>query len=276
MPELPEVQTVVDGIKDKLIGKKIIIFKKFTTKLRYPIDTKINHKIKNLHVLNIKRVAKYIIINLSDNYTLIIHLGMSGRIILNESNAKKESKHNHFIICFTENIFLKYFDPRKFGLIKVVKTEEFLDLKFIKNLGIEPLSKKFNSTALKSICNKKRSNIKSIIMNQKYLVGVGNIYASEALFISKINPLKEGCRLTSLQLKLLVKAIKFVLKKSIKLGGSSINDYALVSGNLGNYQNNVKVYGREGLKCVNKSCNSLIIRIVISNRSTFMCPKCQK
>ena len=113
-------------------------------------------------------------------------------------------------------------------------------------------------------------------MNQKYLVGVGNIYASEALFISKINPLKEGCRLTSLQLKLLVKAIKFVLKKSIKLGGSSINDYALVSGNLGNYQNNVKVYGRDGLKCVNKSCNSLIIRIVISNRSTFMCPKCQK
>ena len=113
-------------------------------------------------------------------------------------------------------------------------------------------------------------------MNQKYLVGVGNIYASESLFISKINPLKEGYRLTSLQLNLLVKAIKLVLKKSIKLGGSSINDYALVSGNLGNYQNNVKVYGREGLKCTNKSCNSVIIRIVISNRSTFMCPKCQK
>ena len=276
MPELPEVQTVVNGIKDKLIGKKIIKFQKFTTKLRYPIDTKINQKITNLYVLNIKRVAKYIIINLSNNYTLIIHLGMSGRIILNENTEKKESKHNHFIISFKKNIFLKYFDPRKFGLIKVVKTHEFLNLKFIKNLGIEPLSKKFNSTALKLICNKKRSNIKSIIMNQKYLVGVGNIYASEALFMSKINPLTEGYRLTSLQLNLLVKAIKYVLKKSIKLGGSSINDYALVTGNLGNYQNNVKVYGRDGLKCINKSCNSFIIRIVISNRSTFMCPKCQK
>ena len=113
-------------------------------------------------------------------------------------------------------------------------------------------------------------------MNQKYIVGVGNIYASEALFISKINPLTEGCRLTFLEIELLVKAIKFVLRKSIKLGGSSINDYALVSGNLGNYQNNVRVYGRDGLKCINKSCNSFIIRIVISNRSTFMCQKCQK
>ncbi len=105
MPELPEVQTVVNGIKDKLIGKKIIKFKKFTTKLRYPIDTKINLKIKDSHVLNIKRVAKYIIINLSNNNTLVIHLGMSGRIILNKNNEKKESKHNHFIICFTDNFF---------------------------------------------------------------------------------------------------------------------------------------------------------------------------
>ena len=276
MPELPEVQTVVNGIKDKLIGKKIINFKKFTVKLRYPIDRKIGIKVQNSHVVGVNRVAKYILIKLSNEFTIVIHLGMSGRIIIKKLNSKKESKHNHFIINFSKNTSLKYFDPRKFGLIELIETNKITQHKFFNHLGIEPLSRNFDENKLISICKNKKSNIKSIIMNQKNIVGIGNIYASEALFISKINPYLEGRKLTDFQSKQLVRSIKRVLKKSIKLGGSSINDYSLVSGNMGNYQNNVKVYGKDGSKCINKSCNSNIIRIVISNRSTFYCPQCQK
>tara|TARA_Y100000591_G_C21804331_1_gene683904 strand:+ start:126 stop:956 length:831 start_codon:yes stop_codon:yes gene_type:complete len=276
MPELPEVQTVVNGIKNELIGKKILNFTKFSHKLRYTINKKINIQTKNSLVKDIRRIAKYIIIELSNELSIVIHLGMSGRIILKKYNGTKESKHNHFIISFSDNYFLKYFDPRKFGLIDLIETKKILGHKLFNHLGVEPLSKHFNTKKLYAICNQKKSTIKTIIMNQKNIVGVGNIYASEALYISRINPLKTGSELKKEQISRLVNAIKKVLEKSIKLGGSSINDYSLVTGNLGNYQNNVRVYGRDGLKCRKKSCKSIIIRIVISNRSTFYCSKCQK
>jgi len=276
MPELPEVQTVINGIKPKIFGKEIIDFKKYTPKLRYPISASIRNKIIGKFVKSIYRRAKYIIIDLEDNQSIVIHLGMSGRIALLEAVGIKLSKHTHFIIKFSNEIDLIYIDPRRFGLIKVLPSNSLFKSNIFNHLGVEPLSKEFSGGYLKKICENKKSSIKSTIMNQKYVVGVGNIYASESLFLAKVNPLKKSCLLTIEECNLIAKSVKKVLNKSIKLGGSSISDYAMVSGKLGNYQNKLKVYGLEGSICRKRTCQSKILRIVIAQRSTFYCPVCQK
>ena len=276
MPELPEVQTVIEGIKPKILNKRIVDFNKYISKLRYPISQSIRKKIKGRLVTAIHRRAKYIIIDLENNQSIVIHLGMSGRIILLESRASQLSKHTYFIIKFSNKIQLIYIDPRRFGLIKVIPSNSLFKSKIFSHLGIEPLGKEFNGRHLKKICENKKSSIKSIIMNQKYVVGVGNIYASESLFLAKVNPLKISCLLSIQECNFIVESVKKVLNKSIKQGGSSINDYAMVSGKLGNYQNKLEVYGREGSICRKRTCQSEILRIVIAQRSTFYCPVCQK
>ena len=276
MPELPEVQTVINGIKPKIFGKEIVDFKKYTPKLRYPIAASIRKKIIGKCVVAVYRRAKYIIFDLVDNQSIVIHLGMSGRIVILESRNGKLSKHTHFIIKFSNNIKLIYIDPRRFGLIKVFSSNSLFKSKIFSHLGLEPLGKEFSGIYLKKICENKKSSIKSTIMNQKYVVGVGNIYASESLFLAKVNPLKESYLLTTQECDLIAQSVKKVLNNSIKEGGSSINDYAMVSGKLGNYQNKLEVYGREGSICRKRTCQSEILRIVIAQRSTFYCPVCQK
>ena len=276
MPELPEVQTVIEGIKPKILNKKILDFKKYVSKLRYPISQSIKNKIKGRFVKAIYRRAKYIIIDLDNNQSIIVHLGMSGRIIILGSGNNKLSKHTHFIIKFSNKVELIYIDPRRFGLIKVLPSNSLFKSKIFNHLGIEPLGKDFSGRYLKQVCENKKLSIKYTIMNQKYVVGVGNIYASESLFLAKINPLKASCLLSIQECNLLVQSVKKILNKSIKQGGSSINDYAMVSGKLGNYQNKLEVYGREGSICRKRTCQSEILRIVIAQRSTFYCPVCQK
>ena len=276
MPELPEVETVIKGIEPKIIRNEIIDFKKYSPKLRYRIEGNIRNKIIKKFVKSIYRRAKYIIIVLEDNQTIVIHLGMSGRIIISNSEDRIITKHTHFLISFSNEVDLIYVDPRRFGLIKVIPSNFLFKSKLFRHLGVEPLDRTFNRKYLKMICENKKSPIKSTIMNQKYVVGVGNIYASESLYLAKVNPIKESHLLTTEECNLIVKYIKKVLNKSIKLGGSSINDYAMVSGKLGDYQNKLAVYGREGSICRKRSCKSKILRIVIAQRSTFYCPVCQK
>jgi len=276
MPELPEVQTVINGIKPKIFGKEIIDFKKYTPKLRYPIAASIRKKTIGKFVKSIYRRAKYIIIDLEDNQSIVIHLGMSGKIIILESGGRKLSKHTHFIIKFSNEIDLIYIDPIRFGLIKVLPSNSLFKSKIFNHLGVEPLGKEFSGRYLKKMCENKKSSIKSTLMNQKNVVGVGNIYSSESLFLAKVNPLKKSSLLTIQECNLIVQSVKKVLNKSIKQGGSSINDYAMVSGKLGNYQNKLEVYGREGSICRKRTCQSEILRIVIAQRSTFYCPVCQK
>jgi formamidopyrimidine-DNA glycosylase len=275
MPELPEVQTVVNGIKSKINKHKILQFKKYISKLRYPIQKNLSSEVESSTVTTVYRRAKYIIINLSNNRSLVIHLGMSGRIIIVDNN-KKIHKHTHISIFFNKNLVLQFIDPRRFGYIFVTETCLLENHKFFRDLGVEPLSRQFNSQFLLNLVHRKKSPIKNIIMNQKYIVGVGNIYAAEALFLSGINPTNTGNSITKQDCIKLVNAIKNILRKSIKLGGSSINDHTMISGKMGYFQNKLKVYGREGLKCRKRSCQSLIIRIVIAQRSTFYCAKCQK
>lgn len=275
MPELPEVQTVVNGIKSKINKHKILRFKKYISKLRYPIQKNLSSKVESSTVTTVFRRAKYIIINLSNNRSLVIHLGMSGRIIIVKNN-KKKFKHTHFSILFDKNLVFQFIDPRRFGYIFVTETASLERHRFFVNLGVEPLISQFNDRYLLNVTKNKKSPIKNIIMNQKYIVGVGNIYASEALFMSGIHPSRLGKDITKRDCEKLVRAIKSVLKKSIKLGGSSINDHTMVSGKMGYFQNKLYVYGREGSKCVKRSCQSPIIRIVIAQRSSFYCSECQR
>ena len=275
MPELPEVQTVVNGIKSKINKHKILRFKKYISKLRYPIQKNLSSKVESSTVTTVFRRAKYIIINLSNNRSLVIHLGMSGRIIIVKNN-KKKFKHTHFSILFDKNLVFQFIDPRRFGYIFVTETASLERHRFFVNLGVEPLIRQFNDQYLLNVTKNKKSPIKNIIMNQKYIVGVGNIYASEALFISGIHPSRLGKDITKQDCQKLVRAIKSVLKKSIKLGGSSINDHTMVSGKMGYFQNKLYVYGKEGSKCAKRSCQSPIIRIVIAQRSSFYCSECQR
>ena len=166
----------------------------------------------------------------------------------------KSIKHTHFQLYFSNDLVLQLIDPRRFGCILLRKTSKLLEEKLLKRLGVEPLSKSFNQNYLHEIASNKASSIKSIIMNQKYIVGVGNIYASESLYLSRISPFKIGNKLTISESDRLVRSIKRVLKKSIQMGGSSINDHTMISGKLGHYQNKLQVYGRDGQKCRNKSC----------------------
>ena len=275
MPELPEVQTVVNGIKSKINKHKILRFKKYISKLRYPIQKNLSSKVESSTVTTVFRRAKYIIINLSNNRSLVIHLGMSGRIIIVKNN-KKKFKHTHFSILFNKNLVIQFIDPRRFGYIFVTETASLEKHRFFVNLGVEPLIRQFNDRYLLNVTKNKKSPIKNIIMNQKYIVGVGNIYASEALFMSGIHPSRLGKDITKRDCEKLVSAIKSVLKKSIKLGGSSINDHTMVSGKMGYFQNKLYVYGKEGSKCAKRSCQSPIIRIVIAQRSSFYCSECQR
>ncbi len=275
MPELPEVETVVNGIKSKIKNNKVLKLNKYINALRYPIQKDLSSKVEGCKVITVYRRAKYIIMNLSSNKSLIIHLGMSGRIII-VKNSKKIFKHTHICIVFNKNLVLQFIDPRRFGYIFVTETSSLENNKFFRSLGVEPLSRQFNFRYLSNLVKSKKSPIKNIIMNQKNIVGVGNIYASEALFLSGINPTNIGNSVTEQDCIKLVKAIKFVLCESIKLGGSSINDHTMISGKMGYFQNKLKVYGREGLKCLKRTCQSRIIRIVIAQRSTFYCSECQK
>jgi formamidopyrimidine-DNA glycosylase len=277
MPELPEVETVSQGIKSKLLNHKIskVIVKR--RDLRFRMDTKLEQKITNTKINSVSRRAKYILINLDNGLTVIIHLGMSGRIVVEDLKSSKNIfKHTHLEIITTGKKKMKFIDPRRFGSVLLHETNNLNTHKLIKNLAPEPLTKEFNPTYLFKALKGRSANIKSIIMNQFIVVGVGNIYASESLYKAKIRPGRQAKSLSLTECVLLAKSIKKVLKRSIKLGGSSINDHSLVDGNLGFFQSEFEVYGKEGKICRKKTCHSKILRIVIAQRSSFYCSKCQK
>ena len=277
MPELPEVETVSQGIKSKLLNHKIskVIVKR--RDLRFRMDTKLEQKITNTKINSVSRRAKYILINLDNGLTVIIHLGMSGRIVVEYLKSSKNIfKHTHLEIITTGKKKMKFIDPRRFGSVLLHETNNLNTHKLIKNLAPEPLTKEFNATYLFKALKGRSANIKSIIMNQFIVVGVGNIYASESLYKAKIRPGRQAKSLSLTECVLLAKSIKKVLKRSIKLGGSSINDYSLIDGNLGFFQREFEVYGKEGKICRKKTCHSKILRIVIAQRSSFYCSKCQK
>ena len=287
MPELPEVEIVKQSLDQNIQQKKIkkVIIK--NRNLRFKIPIKFEELLKNKLINKVTRFSKYLILNFSDDTFCLIHLGMSGTIhLIKKKNSNKFSntsfysspnlpkKHNHVEIYF-KDLRVVYNDPRRFGFFKFVDSKKSLKDKFI-HLGPEPFSKTFNLEYFFSYFSNKKKNIKSFLIDQKFVSGIGNIYASEILFLSKINPKKQAMKLSKEDCKKIIFFSKKVLSKAIKKGGSSIRDFKNVSGKNGNFQKEFKVYQRENLDCQRKQCTGKIRKIFISNRSTFFCNKCQK
>ena len=288
MPELPEVEVVKKSLKKTIYDLRIKNIEILNKSLRYKINEKLMKKMINSKVLSVLRRSKYILINLNNNFTIMIHLGMTGKIIITGTNKKKyktsfyyelidnETKHDHLIMKFNKNILLTYNDVRKFGFIKVFKTNKLYSSSHLNKLGPEPLSKKFNFHYFKNNILNRKVCLKDLLMSQKFIAGLGNIYVNEALFLSKINPKVRSNKTPLKKIKLLISNIKKVLKKAIQEGGSSIKNFNNIKGKKGKYQQFLNVYGRQGNSCSRSNCIGIIRRIRISNRSTFFCDKCQK
>ena len=287
MPELPEVEIVKQSLSQNIQQKKIqkVIIK--NRNLRFKIPLKFEQLLKNKIITKVSRFSKYLILNFSDRSFCLVHLGMSGTIHLikknklnnftntsfyNSSNLPK--KHNHIEIRL-KNLKMIYNDPRRFGFIRYIKNEQELKKRF-EHLGPEPFFKEFNLEYLMNYFKNKKKDIKSFLLDQKFVSGIGNIYASEILFLCKINPKKEAFKLTKKEGKKIISFSKIVLNKAIKKGGSSIRDFKNILGENGNYQKEFKVYQKESGNCPRNKCKGKIKKIVVAKRSTLYCNICQK
>ena len=270
MPELPEVETTVRSL-NILKNKKVTNVNIYVKKLRYPVPFIKLKKIINNEVVGLRRISKYVILDFNNSYTMIIHLGMSGRLKIVKTN-KSRKKHDHMSIKFNNNTYLLYNDPRKFGFIDITDSDKLYELRYIKKLGIDALDIHLSVDYLFKRIEKSEVLIKQILLNQYIVAGIGNIYASEILFDAKISPLIKGKDLNRYQIATIIKSTRKILIKAIKSGGSSINDFVSPDGTLGNFQKNFKVYGKSKLKI-----NGFEIKkVVLYGRSTFFCPKIQK
>lgn len=259
MPELPEVETIVKALKSKLEGKILKTLEILDKKI---IKDKFSpQEFKNQKLILLQRKGKYIIFHFR-NKKIIFYLGMTGKMILNSS----PDKYTRIILKFNDDQALLQ-DKRKFSSI-------YFEEKVINKLGIEPLSKEFTFNYLKEKLNKSKQNIKCLLMDQKKIAGLGNIYAQEILFLSKINPFKKCDELPDKEIKYLYKNIQKILNKAIKLKGTTISDYRNAEDQEGKYQRELKVYGRENEPCF--ICNSKIKRVKQGGRSTYFCNTCQK
>ena len=287
MPELPEVEIVKQSLKKTIKSKKILKVYVKNRDLRFKVEKNFELKLINKKIKNILRKAKYLILEMEDNLFLLIHFGMSGTMHLVKKNKRNIDtnlsfyhsqtlplKHNHIIIHFSKFKII-YNDPRRFGFFKIIETKKELE-SYLNKYGKEPLDKDFNYMYVKKKILDRKKNIKNILLDQNIISGIGNIYANEILFYSKINPKKIGSKLNFIEINKLIKFSKKVIKKAILRGGSSIRNFKNSNGERGSFQNEFKVYDKKDQLCPNLRCKKKIIKVNISNRSTFYCPYCQK
>lgn len=271
MPELPEVETVVNGLSPHLIGKKFRQVNVYQSCLRWPVPSDLSKQIVNQPILSITRRAKYILIGFKDTY-LLIHLGMSGRLVLTTQNTVLK-KHDHVEFIIDKSTVLRYHDPRRFGAVLLADLN-IESNKLFHHLGPEPLSSDFTASYLFNRAKKLTVPLKNFIMNNKIVVGVGNIYANESLFLAKLSPLLPANQLTLKTADKLVKSIQQVLNQAILAGGTSFRDYRDANGEAGYFAQELFVYGRKNLPC--KKCHLPLMEIRMMNRSTVFCNRCQK
>jgi formamidopyrimidine-DNA glycosylase len=287
MPELPEVEIVKQSLSKKIEQKRIkkVIIK--NRNLRFKIPLKFEKLLEQKKIKKVTRFSKYLILNFNDNSFCLIHLGMSGTIhlinkhIINKftntsfyNSPELPKKHNHVEIKFNDMSVI-YNDPRRFGFFRFIDNPKELKKRF-NHLGPEPFFLSFNLKYLLNFFIKKKKDIKSFLLDQKFVSGIGNIYASEILFLCKINPKTYAMKLSKNDCKKIIYYSKSVLKKAIEKGGSSIRDFKNTEGKNGSFQKEFKVYQRENQGCSRKNCHGKIKKIFISNRSTFFCNICQK
>lgn len=282
MPELPEVETTRRGINPWLAGRKITGLEVRQPKLRWPVDEALNQRLLGLTLGEVERRAKYLILPLYEqdtpaNWGLLWHLGMSGSLRMVEPSAPW-AKHDHIqlelapLTAGAEQLFLRYHDPRRFGFLLSYEGEAS-EHRLLAHLGPEPLSEAFNSDYLAKKAANKRQAVKVFLMDNKQVVGVGNIYANEALFKAKINPNRSASSLSLGELECLVSHIKSILAASIEQGGTTLKDFVGGDGKAGYFAQELNVYGRAGKPCV--SCATELLTKKLAQRATTWCPECQ-
>lgn len=273
MPELPEVETVKEALKKQVLNKRItdvnIIYASI---IEYPTTDEFKNKIVNEKINDIKRRGKWLMFEL-DHYYLLSHLRMEGKYYIRKKGEELE-KHEHVSLIFDDDIELRYRDTRKFGRMHLIEKDEIYNRKPLSELGLEPWDKELTTTYLKQKYQNKKLPIKTVILDQGIIVGIGNIYADEILFLSHINPLKKAQELNEQELQAIIDNTKITLEKAIKLGGTTIRSYESSEGVHGRFQNELLVHGKEKDKC--PKCGKEIIKIRVGGRGTYYCEECQK
>lgn len=275
MPELPEVETVVRGLEQALVGDQ---FSKITLRrknLRFPFADNFIETLSHKEILRIHRRAKYLLLTLQDGTVMIGHLGMSGSFRIEHGPIDTLDKHDHIVFETAKGITVRYHDPRRFGFMLLTREEELDQHPQLKDIGPEPLGNAFNGPVLMDRIARRKSPIKTALLDQKVVAGVGNIYACEALHRSSISPERQASSIQGAQADRLVDAVRSVLEDAIRAGGSTLRNYSTTTGELGYFQHRFKVYGREKEACPTEKCTGTIQRITQSGRSTFYCPSCQ-
>ena len=279
MPELPEVETVRRGLAPKLVGRRIVRVVQRRPDLRVPLPRRFVARLEGRRVLGIDRRAKYLLLRLDDGNTLIAHLGMSGRMTLHDAKSASEQpfdRHDHVVLDTDEGWQVRFNDARRFGLMLLEPDDSVAHHKLFKGLGPEPLDDSFDGAALAARLEGRHTPIKAALLDQRTLVGVGNIYACEALFLAGISPKRSAHTVQGERAERLARAIKQVLLRSIDDGGSTLRDHVQPGGELGYFQTRFNVYDRTGAPCPTPGCGRPVRRLVQAGRSTFYCARCQR
>ena len=289
MPELPEVETVRRGLIPVMINKTIVKLDQRRPDLRWPFPENMPKRLENVVIEDIVRRSKFLLLKLSSQETLIIHLGMSGRLLalrdVDETitqlgnfnfDTHKIHKHDHIIIHLEGGMRVVYNDPRRFGAMDLAVTLQIDRHKWFTNLGPEPLGNNFSSVYLYLKLQKKTSSIKAALMDQNLVSGLGNIYVLESLWLSGISPIRISNTIKKSEAEELTVAIRSVLTAAIDSGGTSLQDFRQVGGELGYFKQSLSVYGRSDQKCIGKDCLGIIRRVKQSGRTSYYCDKCQK
>jgi formamidopyrimidine-DNA glycosylase len=296
MPELPEVETVRRGLEAAMDGERITRVEVRRPDLRWPLPKDFAQRLRGKRVTGVGRRAKYLLVDLSSGDVLVMHLGMSGsfHVFLGREQRpdehlgryyherSKHLAHDHVVFHLASGASVTFNDPRRFGSMKLVARAELEGEPLLRGLGPEPLGNAFDAALLASACRGKKTSLKAALLDQRVVAGLGNIYVCEALHRAHLSPKRRASRLAERdgapneRAARLVDAIKAVLTRAIKDGGSSLRDHRLTDGELGMFQHHFRVYDRAGEPCRTTDCGGTIKRIVQNGRSTFYCPVCQK
>lgn len=283
MPELPEVETVRAGIDPVMTGAVIRKADVRRPDLRWPFPVSMADRLTGAKVIGLRRRSKYILVDLSTGETLIIHLGMSGRILISGNTLGQfhhdhpaPQKHDHVVFDMDNGARITFNDPRRFGAMDLGDTATLEKHWLIKDIGPEPLGNAFNEDYLIERLRTRNTPIKTALLDQKLVAGLGNIYVCEVLYRAGISPKRKAARISSTRVASMVPIIRDVLTEAIAAGGSSLRDYKQADGELGYFQHTFRVYDREGAPCPTPTCNGKITRIVQSGRSSFYCASCQR
>jgi formamidopyrimidine-DNA glycosylase len=279
MPELPEVETVMRGLQLRLEGRTIVRATAHRPDLRWPLPKGLEQRLTGARIISFRRRAKYILMRLDGGDSVLLHLGMSGRIVLSPVRPNMPTPHEHLVLETDDGWRMGFVDPRRFGSVHLVPTAQEDAHKLLAELGPEPLDPTFTPARLTAALMGKRTPIKAALLDQKVVAGLGNIYVCEALFRSRLSPLRLAYTIPGTRAARLVPAIKETLQEAIAAGGSSLRDYVQPDGELGYFQNAWKVYGREAEaceRCPGRPACPGIRRVTQSARSTFYCPRSQR